>query len=119
MPENSITIALTQAQIVRVLREAVIDPHGFSPLLAALTTSSRAPSHAFRDSPRYSSSLARGFQVLAAFPVDGTRQTIADTARVVGLSPSTVHRLVRTWTSVGILEQDPDTRRYGLVTRAR
>ena len=117
MPDGNIKIALTKTQIAKVLREAVVDPHGFSPLLAVLSASGVASPRVLGRSPEYSTSLARGFLVLASFPVDGSRQTIAETARTVGLSPSTVHRFVATWAAVGILDQDPQTRKYGLVTR--
>jgi DNA-binding MarR family transcriptional regulator len=73
---RQVTIALTEAQVARVLREA------------------------------------SGEAVLAAFPADGTERELSSVANQLSLSPSTTHRYLRTWTAVGLLERDPNSRRY-------
>ncbi len=60
----------------------------------------------------YSRSTLRALLVLSAFPADGTLRSLSDVAKAVDCSPSTTHRYVGTWVAVGMLERDPDSRRY-------
>jgi IclR-like helix-turn-helix domain-containing protein len=50
--------------------------------------------------------------VVLAYPADGSECELTDAARTIGLSPSTMHRYTRAWVALGVLEQDPDSRRY-------
>jgi hypothetical protein len=59
-----------------------------------------------------SRSTFRALLVLYAFPPDGAEREVTDVAKQLGLSPSTTHRYVRTWTAIGLLEQDPESRQY-------
>lgn len=61
-----------------------------------------------------STSLQRGLAILSAF--GGHRQPlgISDLAGLVKMTPSTVHRYVRTLTALGYLQQDPATKKYRL-----
>ncbi len=61
---------------------------------------------------RYSRSACRALLVLAAFPVDGSELELTDVARELGISQSTIHRYIATWMAIGLLEQDPQSRRY-------
>ena len=64
------------------------------------------------ESPRLSRSLLLGLTVFAAFPTDGDALAVTDVAGRLGLSPSTTHRYMTTLLAVGLLEQDPRSRRY-------
>ena len=101
-----ISITLSPTQVDAVVRAA---------------TSSRAPGMSaliggfppIDDSdPRLSRSLLLGLLVLGAFPTDGEALAVSDIAARLGLSPSTTHRYMSTLLAVGLLEQDPRSRRY-------
>ena len=110
---GGITIELTRPQIDRVVREAG-HGSGVSSLLAGLTDDGTLASRydALSESPRLSRSLLLGLLVLATFPRDGDSLAVTDVAARLGMSPSTTHRYMTTLLAVGLLEQDPRTRRY-------
>jgi IclR family transcriptional regulator, pca regulon regulatory protein len=64
-----------------------------------------------------SQSLERGLRILSEFAESGPVLGIADLSRAVELNRSTTHRYVATLTSLGFLQQDPDTRKYSLGPR--
>jgi DNA-binding MarR family transcriptional regulator len=116
---SRITIELTRPQIDRVVRDAG-QGSGVSSLLRGLgeegTLSSRY--EALSESPRLSRSLLLGLLVLATFPEDGDSLAVTDVAARLGMSPSTTHRYMTTLLAVGLLEQDPRTRRYRLPAKS-
>ena len=59
-----------------------------------------------------SRSLLLGLLVFACFPRDGSGLAVSDVAARLEMSPSTTHRYMTTLLAVGLLEQDPRTRRY-------
>jgi hypothetical protein len=61
-----------------------------------------------------SRSLILGLLVLACFPTDGGTVRNADIAERLDMRHSTAHRYVTTLVVLGLLEQDPRTRRYSL-----
>jgi hypothetical protein len=63
------------------------------------------------DDPRLSRSTCRALLVLLAFS-SGEPREVTEVASGIGLSASTAHRYARTWLALGLLEQDPATRRY-------
>jgi DNA-binding IclR family transcriptional regulator len=63
-------------------------------------------------------SLARGLEILTHLPTDDEGVGIRDLARQMNLSPSIAHRLVKTLTEFGFLEQDASTQRYRIGHRA-
>ncbi|MHB8240592.1 MAG: helix-turn-helix domain-containing protein [Solirubrobacteraceae bacterium] len=112
MTTSGITIELTSAQIDRVLRGSA-DSDQISSRLRGL--SEKTGSSQFKElaeSPRLSRSLLLGLLVLGAFPSDGTALAVTDVASRLEMSPSTTHRYLTTLLAVGLLEQDPRTRRY-------
>lgn len=117
MPDDGITIELTRTQVDRVLRDAAED-HGVAGLLRGLNGngSLAARYEALADSPRLSRSLLLGLLVFASFPDDGGPLAVTDVASRLGMSPSTTHRYMTTLLAVGLLEQDPRSRRYRLAT---
>ena len=56
--------------------------------------------------------LARALAILDCFDVDQPQLGVRELARQVGMSPSTVGRLLATMCSAGVLNQDPTTRCY-------
>jgi IclR helix-turn-helix domain len=108
-----VTITLTGGQVARVLREASADPaldalpgglDDFDELCGAVLP--------LLEDSAYSRSTLRALLVLSAFPPDSSERELTDVARQVGLSPSTTHRYICTWTALGLLEQHARTRRY-------
>ncbi len=59
-------------------------------------------------------SIQRAFDILELFNYDVRELGISDIARELGLHKSTVHRIVTTLESKGILEQNPDSGKYRL-----
>lgn len=70
------------------------------------------------DDDTYSRSTLRALLVLAAFHPDGSERELTDVARQLELSPSTAHRYVGTWMALGLLEQEPVSRRYRRAERS-
>ncbi len=66
------------------------------------------------ENSRLSRSLLAGLLMLASFPADGSYLRVAEAAKMLGMSPSTTHRYLATLLAVGLVEQDPRTRRYRL-----
>jgi hypothetical protein len=120
--EPLVTITLSRHQVDNVVRAALGD--GAVPNLAAIVTDSRrdgspgaceALSARYRElqhNRRLSRSLLAGLLVLSCFPLDGPDLGIKDISERLGLNTSTVHRYVVTLVAAGLLERDPETRRY-------
>lgn len=68
---------------------------------------------ALLDDRRLSRSLLAGLLVLACF-TPGSELGIADLARRLDMRTSTTHRYVTTLLAAGLLERDPNSRRYRL-----
>ena len=115
MSSGTITIELTRPQVDRVIREAGRES-GASALLRGLAEDGTLASRyaALADSPRLSRSLLLGLLVLGSFPSDGSSLAVTDVATRLGMSPSTTHRYMTTLLAVGLLDQEPRTRRYRL-----
>jgi DNA-binding MarR family transcriptional regulator len=117
MADSGIAIELTSSQIDRIVRGAS-DSNAVSTLLHGLAGRAAMTPH-FRElaeSPRLSRSLLLGLLVLASFPTDGAALAVTDIAARLDMSPSTTHRYLTTLLAVGLLEQDPRTRRYRVPT---
>jgi DNA-binding MarR family transcriptional regulator len=115
MTGSEVTIKLTRAQVDRVVRQA---SQG-TDVAGRLRPLSSAGAHgsAYRqlaESPRLSRSLLLGLLVLGSFPEDGSATAVTDVAERLQMSPSTTHRYLSTLLAVGLLEQDPRSRRYRL-----
>jgi hypothetical protein len=110
---REVSIGLTSAQVTRVLQEAAGTP-ALETMLDVLRhpDAVRRAAHRLLEDPTYSRSTLRAILVLAAFPVDGRPIEVTDLAGELGLSPSTTYRYVSTWLALGLLEQDPRSRRY-------
>jgi hypothetical protein len=118
--ENDVTITLTDGQV----RQVVLETTGRTSLASVLPEvggleALRRVVLSLKDDATCSRSTLRALLVLAAFPVDGSERELSDVARQLGLSPSTTHRYIGTWMLVGLLEQDPRSRRYRRVLKSR
>lgn len=110
--DASITIELTRTQVEKVIRRGT-DGIGVPDVLRGLADRELATRfEGLAESTRLSRSLLLGLTVFAAFPPDGDALAVTDVAGRLGLSPSTTHRYMTTLLAVGLLEQDPRSRRY-------
>jgi len=111
--DGRVTIALTSTQVSQVLRHAS-GSTGLSAMLSELEDPQalHAAVAPLLDDDTYSRSTLRALLVLGAFHPDGSERELTDVARQLDLSPSTAHRYVGTWMALGLLEQDPISRRY-------
>jgi hypothetical protein len=110
-----VSIELTPAQIGRIIRQAS-GAGNMSILLSGLQGACGTihDDQRLLEDPRMSRSLLQGLVVLSGFPTDGSEIGVIDLAHKIGLGDSTTYRYVGTLLSVGLIERDPDTRRYSL-----
>jgi hypothetical protein len=113
MSGSVVSIDLTPTQVDRVVRGASSRDF-ISNLLRGLADGDapRPTREMLADTPRLSRSLLLGLLVLAHFPSDGSPITVTEVASGLGMSASTTHRYITTLLAVGLVEQDPRTRRY-------
>ncbi len=119
-----VAITLSRNQVDHVMRAALGEDA--APSVSGLVASTGFHrSHArqvlgarYRDlqgNRRLSRSLLAGLLVLSCFPPEGVDMGIKDISEQLELNTSTVHRYVLTLVAAGLLERDPDTRRYRLL----
>ena len=108
-----VSIVLTSSQLAQVVRETSLEQAVVSllPALDHLRSAAEVIDAQAHDG-EVSRSVLRALLVLAAFPYDGTYRALVEVARELGYNPSTTHRYVSTWLAVGLLEQDPRSRKY-------
>ncbi len=111
MSERGVSLGLTAAQVAKVLAEASTGGEG-AELLAGLALPGELAVSPLLDDRNMSRSLLFGLIVLIAFPADGSERGVKALGQELGLPTSTTHRYIRTLHAVGLLEQDPLTRRY-------
>jgi len=116
-----ISITLSRNQVDHVVRAVLGE--SVAPNLAAIVfggdsqsaQARSAPSARYRelqDNRRLSRSLLAGLLVLSCFSVRDADLGIKDISERLELNTSTVHRYVVTLVAAGLLERDPETRRY-------
>ena len=122
--EPHVSVTLSPNQVDHVVRAALgedaapsvstlVAGTGFHRSHARQVLSSRY--RALQDNRRLSRSLLAGLLVLSCFPPEGIDMGIKDISEQLDLNTSTVHRYVLTLVAAGLLERDPDTRRYRLL----
>jgi hypothetical protein len=122
--EPDVSLTLSRHQVDHVVRTVLGD--GAAPSVSTLVASTGFHrSHAremlgsryraLQDNRRLSRSLLAGLLVLSCFPAEGMDLGIKDISEELDLNTSTVHRYVLTLVAAGLLERDPDTRRYRLL----
>jgi predicted transcriptional regulator len=122
--EPYVSLTLSRNQVDHVVRAALGE--GAAPSVPTLVASTGFHSsharqmlssryRALQDNRRLSRSLLAGLLVLSCFPPEGVDLGIKDISEQLNLNTSTVHRYVLTLVAAGLLERDPDTRRYRLL----
>jgi hypothetical protein len=123
--ERSVSIDLSRSQINHVLRsvlgerlESRLSPDDGGPRLHDGHVREALNSHyrSLQGNRRLSRSLLAGLLVLSCFSPGGPELGIKEISERLELNSSTVHRYVATLLAAGLLERDPDTRRYRLVS---
>jgi hypothetical protein len=111
--DRGVLIALTDGQVAQVLREASgqADPTSLLPEVSQIDVVASVVAPLLED-PVYSRSALRALLVINALPLDGNDRELTDVARELDLSGSTTHRYMHTLIAVGLVEQDPRSRRY-------
>jgi DNA-binding MarR family transcriptional regulator len=106
-------IALTDGQVAQIMREASHRVHLASLLseVDQLDALSSVAGSLLEDS-KLSRSTLRALLVLDSLPPDGSERELTDIARQLDVSASTAHRYIHTWMALGLIEQDPRSRRY-------
>lgn len=114
-----VSITLSSYQVDHVVRAALGEVA--APNVAAMVADSRNPParqalsaryRELQDNRRLSRSLLAGLLVLSCFSGEGPDLGIKDISEQLDLNTSTVHRYVVTLVAAGLLERDPETRRY-------
>ncbi len=110
---SPVTITLSDAQVTHIAR-GLSGGSSVTGFVARLTGAGGFEDsvQAMLSDARYSHSLLKALLVLAAFPMDGSELALSDVTSQLDWSPSTTHRYFVTWTAVGALERNPDSRRY-------
>lgn len=114
-----VLIELSELQINRVVRSATetgsLAALFGGPELADVLAQNESTlrDYAGFDNAKVSRSLLQALLILSSLPADGSHLGIADISRRAGINSSTVHRYLATWRLVGIVDRDPNTRRYG------
>ncbi len=122
--ESHVSLTLSRSQIDHIMRSvlgedagpsmsALINESGFHQSYARQALGARY--RALQDNRRLSRSLLSGLLVLSCFPPEGVDLGIKDISEELDLNASTVHRYVLTLVAAGLLERDPETRRYRLL----
>lgn len=110
---GEVSIALTQSQIAQVVRTDSAGRDLASSIVASLNDVGDAAKlvELQASGQPVSQSTLRALLVLAAFPPEGMYRPLIDVSHALGYSPSTTHRYVSTWLAVGLIEQDPESRK--------
>ncbi|HTD09862.1 MAG TPA: helix-turn-helix domain-containing protein [Solirubrobacteraceae bacterium] len=112
--KRDIAITLTIDQIAQVVQESA-DAGPLERILAGLDSMEefrRVLIGLLDQGHKYSRSALRSLLVLSALPLDGTERELTEIADATGLATSSLHRYLKTWKAVGIVEQDPQSRQY-------
>ncbi len=112
MSERGVSLGLTAEQVASVIAAASVAGSDNANLLPGLAAPGQLTRSPLLEDRTVSRSLLFGLVVLIAFPADGSDRGIKEVARELDLPTSTTHRYAHTLHAVGLLEQDPGTRRY-------
>jgi len=113
---QGITVTLSIPQVGHVLREAT-GTGGLRNMLMGQVDDLRVAIAAVMEDPQLKShqisySTLKAMDVWCAFAPPGTIRGIHEIARELGLSASTTHRYAQTLLAIGLLERDPQTKKY-------
>jgi hypothetical protein len=113
--DPGVTLELSAAQIEKVMRASAPRPTladaliGLRDVREVLELSTEQMANA-----RLSRSLIAGLLTLASFPRDGSYVGNGELAEMLEMNQSTAHRYISTLVALGLVERDPDSRRYRL-----
>jgi predicted transcriptional regulator len=112
--DGSVTIELSSAQVDQVISSAATDSSGVRSVLFGLNGARSSIDVEFSSlqDKRLSRSLLAGLLVLAAFPADRSFIGNKEIAEQLGMTMTTAHRYVSTLLAVGLIERDPNSRKY-------
>jgi IclR-like helix-turn-helix domain-containing protein len=123
--ERLVSITLSRSQVSHVMSavlggrlEPGLSPSGIGPNLHDGHIRQALNDHyrSLQGNRRLSRSLLAGLLVLSCFSPNGPELGIKEISEQLELNSSTVHRYVATLLAAGLLERDPDTRRYRLLS---
>ena len=112
LSERGVSLGLTAEQVASVISAAATTSAESANLLAGLAAPGELTSSPLLEDHTVSRSLLFGLIVLISFPASGADRGIKEVAAELDLPTSTTHRYAHTLLAVGLLEQDPRTRRY-------
>lgn len=107
-----VAITLTDAQVAAIVSEAA-STAGIATLLSEATDMKviRERLRSLATDQSYSLSTVRALLILSACS-DDREHEVAELAKELDLTASTVHRYLATWVAVGLLHRNPHTRKY-------
>ena len=117
MSERGVSLGLTAEQVASVIAAATAAGTESANLLAGLAAPGELATSPLLEDRTVSRSLLFGLVVLISFPADGGERGIKEVAHELELPTSTTHRYAHTLLAVGLLEQDPRSRRYRRAAR--
>jgi Fic family protein len=108
-----ISLELSRAQVEEVI-SAAADAGGIQTILFGLNGGSSEIDIDLSslDDSRLSRSLLYGLLVLGALPADRSFTGNAEIAEKLGMALATTHRYISTLLAAGLIERDPNTRKY-------
>jgi Fic family protein len=112
--ECLVAIKLSSSQIDQVIRAASRSAGAASLVTNFHESSTIHIAGVARNNPRLSGSLLTGLAVLGLFPRDGSELSNADVARGLNIGASTAGRYLATLLAAGLVQRDPNTRRYSV-----
>jgi hypothetical protein len=112
LSERGVSLGLTAEQVAGVIAAATAAGADRASLLAGLAAPGELATSPLLEDRTVSRSLLFGLVVLISFPADGGGRGIKEVAEELNLPTSTTHRYAHTLCVIGLLEQDPRTRRY-------
>jgi hypothetical protein len=112
LSERGVSLGLTAEQVASVIAAASAAGTESANLLTGLAAPGELTTSSLLDDRTVSRSLLFGLVVLISFPADGSDRGIKEVAAELDLPTSTTHRYAHTLLAIGLLEQDPRSRRY-------
>jgi hypothetical protein len=108
---EGVSLTLTNDQVELVLAD-VAARAGHGELHSVVMSPGVLAASQLLEDRTVSRSLLYGLMTLSCLPPDGSEWGITDIARELGLPDATVRRYIYTLRLIGLLEQNPQTRKY-------
>jgi hypothetical protein len=111
MSLDGVSLTLTSEQVETVLADVAARAEHCEPLPVAMSLSEPLASSLLEDRT-VSRALVRGLMAYRCLPSDGSERELKEIAKELDLPPSTAYRYVHTLTLVGLIEKNPQSRKY-------